>query len=162
MKGFILGVSLLLTALTASAQQQWRAGVMSENEGVYAGVTSESGVILGRYCTFKDDTCVWLIANDMGCTPANEYPALASAKSSAHVNLVCVGLRADQTQHRYLIKPYDTIDALVNEGGVLGVAMVTESGNFRVFRFNLRGAKAILEQADAIYRNRSRTKDQTL
>lgn len=162
MKKLICSALLAIAATGAYAQQGWQAGVMNDNEGVYAGVTNDSGVVLGRYCTFKDDSCVWLIANDMSCRPANDYPALATAKSSAHVSLVCGGMNPARTQHRYFIKPYDTIDALVNDGGILGIAMVAESGNFRVFRFDLRGAKAILEQADSIYRTRSRTKDQTL
>jgi hypothetical protein len=162
MKKLICSVFLVAAATGTHAQQTWQAGVMTDNEGVYAGVTNDSGAILGRYCTFKDDSCVWMLVNDMGCKPANQYPALATAKTSAHVSLVCAGLNPARTQHRYFLKPYDTVDGLVGEGGVLGVAMVAESGNFRVFRFDLRGAKAILEQADAIYRNRLRTKDQTL
>lgn len=162
MKGVFLAGLLLLTTFAANAQQQWHAGVMSENEGVYAGVTNDNGVIFGRYCYFKDNSCVWLLANNLTCKPGEDYPALATARTSAHVTLACGGKSEDNQYTRYFLKPFDTVEALVLEGGTLGVAVVADSGNFRVFRFDLRGAKAILDQADAIYRARSRTKDQVL
>lgn len=162
MKRATATVALLAAVGSAHAQSSWEAGPMSNNEGVFAAVANDSGVIFGRYCYYKDQTCVWIMANEMGCKLGDEYPALATAETSTHLTLVCGGKSPTQSHNRYYLKPYDTVEGLVNQGGTLGVAMVAESGNFKVYRFDLRGAKAMLDQADVIYRNRSRTKDQTL
>lgn len=162
MHKLIATLALLLVTLQANAQGRWETGPMAEGEGVYSATINDNGVVFGRYCYFKDDTCVWMLANDLGCTPGATYPALATSRDSAHVQLVCGGKSPTPALSRYFLKPYDTVEALVDAGGVLGVAVVADNGNFRVYRFDLAGAKRVLEQADAIYARRAKTKDQSL
>lgn len=159
-------VFLLLAALSftklAHAQAEWSTGLLANNIGVYAGTINASGVAFGRYCYFKDDTCYWMLGNDLSCDAGSIYPALASSKDAANIELVCGGKGSAGTRYNYFLKPYDTIENLVGASGVLGVAAVAEGGNFRVFRFDLKGAKRALQEADALYQQKVKTKDQTL
>jgi hypothetical protein len=160
-------VLLLLAALSiakfANAQTTWSSGLLAKNEGVYAGTVNDSGAVFGRYCYFADDSCYWVLSNSLSCEETSTYPALAAAKDAANIELVCAGKPRNSNLHKYFLKPYDTIEALVGDsGGVLGVATVAEGGNFRVFRFDLSGAKRAMQDADILYRQKVKTKDQTL
>lgn len=159
-------VFLLLAALSftklAHAQADWSSGLIANNKGVYAATINSSGVAFGRYCYFKDDSCYWMLANDLSCDAASTYPALASSKDAVNIELVCAGKGSTSKLFNYFLKPYDTIEKLVDSSGVLGVASVVEGGSFRVYRFDLSGAKRVLQEADALYQQKVKTKDQTL
>jgi hypothetical protein len=157
---FFAASVLLLFVGQVNAQPRWDTGVIPGNEGVWAAATSSSGVAFGRYCYYRDNSCVWMLGNKLTCVPGDSYPALASASKSAHVQLVCAG--KNEAFNRYFLTPYDTVEGLVLGGGILGIAAVSESGEFQVFRFDLRDATRALNEADAMYQSGTRTKDQKL
>lgn len=162
MKQFLIAATLCLLAGLSHAQT-WASGLMSEKEGVYVGTVSESGSILARYCYFKDSTCVWVVTTDLTCRTGEDYPALATSTSASHLTLFCAELKPNTKSNRYYIRPHDTIQGLIEAGGdVFGLAMVNEAGGFKVFRFSLQGVKAAIQQADALFRQASRTRDQVL
>lgn len=146
------------------AQNVWTHGIMTGNDGVYAGTVNDSGASFGQYCYFSDETCYWIMANQLECVAGETYAALVSSPASSnHIDLVCAG------QHegvwRYFVKPYDTLDQIVQKSDFLGVATGTAAGMFRVNRFSLAGSGAALKRADDLYRKTPKkpsTRDRTL
>lgn len=161
MKQFLIAAALCLMAALSHAQT-WSSGLMTDKTGVYVGTVSESGAILARYCYFKDSSCVWMITTDLNCEAGADYPALATSKAASHLTLLCANREPKPAVNRYLVRPYDSMQSLIDAGEVFGLAMVTEAGGFKVFRFNLNGAKIAIQEAEALFRQASRTKDQVL
>ncbi|MCW5668161.1 MAG: hypothetical protein KIT86_00780 [Hydrogenophaga sp.] len=157
---FILATIALAGAGIANAQ--WVAGDIDGKEGVYAVTQNDDGEIFGRYCYFEDKTCVWLVTNPLRCEPGASYPALATSKDSAHVEVVCWGKSPTSNVYRYFVKPYDIVEGLVNDGGILGIAVVAKNGNFRVSRFDLNGSQRAIRESSTKFESRSKTRGQVL
>lgn len=159
MKNFFI-VACMLVAWNAHAQ--WEAGEIDGREGIYAVTANDDGALFGRYCYFKDQNCVWLMTSTLRCTPGASYPALASSTDATNIQVVCGGPTTHNRGHRYFLTPYDAIEGLVEAGGILGIALVAQSGTFRVSRFDLTGAKRAMEQANTAFERRPKTREQKL
>lgn len=145
-----------------SAHAQWEAGEIDGKEGIYAVTANEDGALFGRYCYFKDQSCVWLMTSTLRCTPGASYPALASSQDATNIQVVCGGPAAQGLGYRYFLTPYDSVEGLVEAGGILGIALVAQSGTFRVSRFDLNGSKKAMQQANTAFERRPKTREQRL
>lgn len=159
MRRFLILIGVFLAW---NAHAQWEAGPMEGQEGVYAATVNDDGALFGRYCYFSDQKCLWLITSTLGCEPGSSYPALASSIGATQLEVVCGGPALNGRGHRYYLTPYDTVQRLVEAGGILGIALVEQGGTFRVSRFNLNGSKRMLEQANTAFDRRPRTREQRL
>lgn len=125
---------------------EWYVGVMDDSEGMYAATVNESGGILGQYCFFASENCVWLIANDIACEPDGSYVILMNAESSAGDHkLKCFPNDARKEQPRYVFADFDAIDAPLRKSSFVGFAFPLESGKFQVSRFALYGMTKALD-----------------
>lgn len=159
----------LLIAATSSAcfnahAQKWNNGITNDKSAAYVATVNESDTILGKYCYFDTNTCMWVLMSSVSCKDKDSYPALLSAdKEAQSIELVCLGAFSS-TRYRYGIKPYDSVNPAIVSSKKIGIASALSSGEFRVNRFDISG---ITESHDAMiefFSKRRNTKpaDQTL
>lgn len=101
------------------------------------------------------------------CERDARYPILVNVPSQAvSTQLVCLGPQVvdGKTSYRYGFSDFNLIDALVREGGILGIAFSQKSGRFQVMRFDNNGAAARLDEMirKSLERDRTSTKGQVL
>jgi hypothetical protein len=157
---------LTLASLSASAQEgqfgSWAVGSIVGNEGLYAATMNDSNALLGQYCYFEGENCVWLLANDLGCENGSKYPVLINTDAGAtSMELECMKLGG---KPRYAFTDFQSIDKSISETSNLGIAFPLQSGRFQVNRFSMNGAiKAITFMRNAgelaISKKKNSTKD---
>ncbi|WP_382321315.1 hypothetical protein ACFJGX_11160 [Hydrogenophaga sp. UC242_50] len=155
----------LLQSNAATAQNGWSHGITNGRDAVYAATINDSGAVLGQYCFFEDESCYWILANNIGCEEGEIYPALTSSEiTSSSIEMVCGG-KLSEGKTRYFLKPFDTIEKISQGSKYIGIAIAMDDGQFRVNRFDLRGATAAMKRATELFHKtprRSSTKDRTL
>jgi hypothetical protein len=164
-------VATLLVASSAEAAPPpvktfgaWTVGITSDQEGLFAATTNDSGGLIGMYCFKESRQCFWILTNDIRCKDDSKYPVLVNSDSGAlSTEIVCSNLGK---QPRYLFGHYEQIEEAVLNSEWIGIAFPLASGKFAVSRFQLKGAKeavAFVEKAmKAVLEPASGTRDQTL
>jgi hypothetical protein len=129
----------------------------------YAATVNDSGALFGQYCFPGNDRCMWLLGMSARCERGDEYPVLANSDAGATpIGIHCEG-RLDDGLYRYIFTDFDSVDALVRKGSIIGFAVPLFQDQFKVVRFKLNGAiPAITAMRSAIERRtfRTNTRDQ--
>lgn len=136
-------VAVAFACGTAQAQQMVGDWIVSSMEGGhFAASKNDSGGFFGKYCYTSTDTCYWLMSSTLNCKEGAQIPVLVNASSgAATVKVGCVPVGGTP---RYVFLDHDLMDQLTTEGQQIGFALPTESGQFRVTRFNINRTPAAL------------------
>lgn len=153
----LLGLLLFASAsISAIAQTPgvWE-GTRVDDDTLATGVFNDSGGLLAKTCSIKDQTCSWTLVIDTPCDEKSTSSVLMSARLGATaIQTTCIGKGKDGKTFQYMLHNPDDLDRLFSSGGVLGIAFALEGGQFKVVRFNVDGAanaiKALTQGATAI------------
>jgi len=132
---------VLSLAVQAGAQEvgNWRIDTKSP-EYVYAASVNDSGGLLGEYCFIRDNNCAWLLGMSTACDQGASYPVLANADSGAiQLQVYCDG-QLDNGLFRYVFTEFALIDDTVKKSSRIGFAIPLQSDQFKVIRFQTKGA----------------------
>ncbi|MGE5452456.1 MAG: hypothetical protein ACM3VZ_11520 [Acidobacteriota bacterium] len=147
MRSLSLASLVLYTGLACAESTQ--AGVWygtSTDEIIATHVQNDDGSMLSFLCTKSDKSCLWTISVGLTCDEKYEQPALAATRmGSAHITMVCNGKLKESNLYMLYAKEYEMMNSLVSRGGVMGIALAKDDGQFIAFRFNVDGAKAAIE-----------------
>ncbi|CAG9297928.1 hypothetical protein [Celerinatantimonas diazotrophica] len=130
----------------------------------YAATKNKSGHVFGEYCYFKNKSCLFLIGIDITCHKGHQYPVLVNSEQGAlNLTLSC-GNKVDH-QNVLIFNNFDKIDQIVRTSSKLGVVVPMESGQFKVSRFSLLGAKYCIDTMRAkaakhLSKNKNKDKNQ--
>lgn len=157
---------LSLAAGSAHAANEWTVQTREDKSGVFASNINQSMEMLAETCDDGGD-CFWMISMETACDKGNIYPVLvAGATASTPMEIVCVDTfkLLQKTMYRYAFRNFSSIDTVVRQRGMLGVAFALQSGQFSVMRFNNAEAPEKLDELlrQALARGKSSTKSQTL
>jgi hypothetical protein len=155
-------LGLLLVALSVgfeSAQAQsfgdWFAETQSRT-ALYAASINDSGNVFGQFCFLGEGSCVWLVALKTGCQKGDKYPVLANSDAGAvHLEVYCDG-QLESGLYRYAFTTFDPVENLVKQSARIGFALPLQEDEFRVVRFNLRGALAAISAMRAAAESRTK------
>lgn len=133
----------------------------SGSEFAYAATSTDGGRILGQYCYYDQETCVYVVTLGITCDQGSEYPALVNSNVGAiEVRLIC-GHQAAADENAFFIKPFSEIDNAVRQASNIGFAIAMESGRFKVTRFSLSGSTYAIESMRESAMNKSRSKPES-
>lgn len=140
-------VGLIAMVLASAAHAQTFGDWFVDTKGptaLYAASVNDSGHVFGQFCFPGADSCVWLIGLQTGCEKGAQYPVLANSDAGAvHLKMFCDG-QLDSGKYRYVFTDFDEVDDLVRQATRIGFALPLQEDQFRVVRFNVRGAAAAL------------------
>lgn len=129
------------SSLAASKVGVWTGFNQDDTVGAY--VSADDGSALTFSCIGgKTNACYWTIYARITCDDGHTSPALMSSRAgAASATLTCLGKVKNSDLYMMHIKEYDDMNTIIAEGGVLGIAIAKESGDFQAMRFNVDGAK---------------------
>ena len=172
-KVWLIATMLFLVSARINAQthSDWLNGVQDNNQGLFAVTQNDSGNVLGEYCFWESETCIWLIVVDIKCDKDHTYPALGNTDSgAAPLTLVCdTKLKSGGT--RMIFTEWERLESLFSKSEHLGIAYPLENDKFKVYRFSLKGLSDATAQIDKDFsygvsqknkRKKSGTQTQTL
>lgn len=111
----------------------------------FAGVSNDSDSVLAKMCLNKDNSCYWVLYLKDKCEVGVATPVLMNARSgSISVELTCIG-PADGGYHVLGTTDIQKVEQAVTSGGVAGIALPLDAGEFSVVRFNVDGAASSLK-----------------
>ncbi len=153
MKAFVLAI-VAAVSFTAAAQknsQDWFAQLQGD-EYYWAATFNDSGGILGQWCYFESQGCMYLVATNTACESDAKYPILANSDAGAVVlEIVCRGsFDSNGTKkYRYVFTDFDSIDGIVRKAIRVGFAMPLKDGYFNVVRFTLASSNGEIDRMRA-------------
>jgi hypothetical protein len=130
---------------------------LSNPDYAWAATANNKGRILGQYCYYDEESCMYLVSFGTTCDEGAEYTALANTNNGAYsLNLICG--HEYKKQNVFYVTPFKEIDSIVKDASIIGFALPLESGSFKVVRFSLRGStyaiKMMRDGADAVLNNK--------
>lgn len=158
-----LAIVLLVSAVTVSSFSQdsdprltygnWSVFLSDDKKDLIAATEQDGDKFLAYRCFTEQGKCVHVLVIATGCTEGQEYPVLVNA-SSGSLAIECLCSENDGT-YELLPTDFDKIHgALTSSTGPIGFAVPLASGQFKVVRFSLTGAKAAMEAAEAAARRK--------
>jgi hypothetical protein len=136
---FFIGLSSAAIGQT-SQFGSWNTGRIGGNEGLFAATVNDSGHILGQYCYFQSDSCIYLLAFQTACKPESKYPVLVNSDvGSSQVFVYCSG-QLSSGKYRYVFTDFEEIDKVIKGANKVGFAVPLEGDKFLVVRFTLNGS----------------------
>src|SRR5437667_8824905 len=141
---FLVAVMGGVELVSAQAFGEWAVDIKDPN--VFFAVTlNDSDHLIGQYCYTSEHSCVWLLAMSTRCKKGDTYPVLANSDAgAASLQLLCDG-QLENGHYRYVFTGFDDVDKLVRDSKTrIGFAFPMEGDEFRVVRFDLRGAEKAL------------------
>jgi hypothetical protein len=147
---------------SASADEKfsdWLVGSMSNGTGLYAATINDSGLLLGEYCYFSSNNCVWVLGSDTVCEQDHRYPALANTdQGAASLEISCTGQfqQSGKTTFAYFFSDWKLLESLMKTSTRLGIAVPMKSDQFTVWRFSLDGMTAAIRKMEADFLASSR------
>lgn len=131
----------------------WSVAFTHDKSSIYASTFNDSGAVLGEWCSFSTKSCTWMMGTDTGCKTEHVYPVLANSdQGAAHLDLICRGPIAGTgygNTYAYAFSTVADLQAAMKKGLIVGIAAPMKQDQFRVYRFNLDGAMAASQQAEA-------------
>jgi hypothetical protein len=107
--------------------------------------TSSGTAVAGVICVVSAGKCSAYLGTDTACNEGVQTPMLINSAVGASVaTATCTTLG---TQKYNLFSEFGAVKDAFESGGVVGFAMPLRSGEFRVIRFNTRGATAAIRDA---------------
>lgn len=146
------GIGLLLAAAIFSqssfaleAPGVWGGWTSSDGKYLYAGVENESHSRLVKSCDKASGKCWWFYGVQLACDESHKQIVLASGRlGSAAFKLTCAGKIEASTPgvqlYALAVDEDPDFERMVLAGGVVGLVIATEAGEFNVSRFNCDGA----------------------
>lgn len=168
MKSHFIVLLGLLGPLTCRAEPVSVGNWSVDTNGKYvsAYTVNESESVFGMLC--DSESCVFYTNLRTTCEKGTQYQSLISGSAGGATAMVlhCRPITENgQTRYILLIGGFDDMEQIVMGGGVLGIAVVLQSGEFNVSRFDLKDARRATElaasQATKV-KSKARTGDQRL
>ena len=140
----VLMMSLTLSCNSfgeVGASQDWFWSTDAEDDGFHFAMTrNDSEHLLGQFCYFESESCLYLLDIDITCDNEQEYPGLINSDiGSFTVTLTCY------SGNRFIISEFDDIDRAVLESTKIGLVVPLDDDNFKVSRFSLMGSNETIE-----------------
>lgn len=161
---FTLLATCLLVSKTHAASsviEKWTVDSSGSFPETYTA--SDSGATFGVLCSRATAQCLYYLASTTTtCEEGAVIPLLVNVESGASQMTGTCRVVGDESNRRFalVLSPFETANTIVSSGANLGIAMPLVEGQFRVYRFSLRGS------SEAIRRIRSAASkangDQTL
>jgi hypothetical protein len=155
-------LAALATSLAANAEtyasKEWAWSTETGRDGYYYAATlNKAGHLLGQYCYFETENCMYLVALGTTCDEGQEYPALVNSDSGAvHVKLVCA--HKYEGQNVLAIDAFEEIDRVVRNATKLGIVLPLQNDEFKVSRFGLAGSTYAIDLMRAAAERRLKVK----
>lgn len=156
-KSLIVAAALCLLPLTASAQTrtfgQWTVIRSDDKEDLIAATAVDDDKYLAYRCFAASGKCAHIVNLAAECEDGKEYPVLInSSHAAAAITCTC-----SENEDRYeLIPDFDDFHPLLaNSTGYIGFALPLASGQFKVVRFSLNGAKDAMRAAQRVTNRRN-------
>jgi hypothetical protein len=107
--------------------------------------TSSGTAVAGVVCVVSAGKCSAYLGTDTPCAEGVETPmVINSALGASAVTATCTALG---NQKYNIFAEFGSVKDAFESGGIVGFAMPLRSGEFRVVRFNTRGATAAIRDA---------------
>lgn len=146
MKRFLLALFTFASINSIAGQSPGVWYGSSSDSTISTYVSNEDGSTLSFVCHKSDRSCVWGLSVMNPCSENKEQPVLGTSVAGAsHLTLICLGRGESSSFYSYFLKEYEQMFSLTVSGGVLGIAVPLEGGEFTAHRFNVDGAKAAIE-----------------
>lgn len=141
---------LAMVCLEASAQQtKWVFESLEKHQAMAASTLNDSGSGFGQLCYTESQKCLYILSLPTACVEGSSYPVLVNADSgSAAYDVICLGV-ADKGSWWFYFTDFDRIDKSVRASSKIGFAFPLEGDQFRVARFPLAGANAVIDRMRA-------------
>jgi hypothetical protein len=122
---------------TAPAERYGDWSATHSGDGLYfATTTNATGAVFGVMCS--DGSCISFVNPTIACEEKAKYPALINSPGgSFFTTLSC---RHVGERNLLVLEDDSNLVESMEIGGVLGIAVPMQSGEFRVSRFSLTGA----------------------
>ena len=146
MKAIIATVLMIFGTTAAQAQQKifeaWAVG--TSTAGPYSSTVNDSGDLFGKWCSYADKNCKWLLGIQIQCNPNNKIPILANTNdtpAAAPLFLACIGPLPGSTNGYYRLEftNWQVLENLLKGASQIGFAVPMSGGSFKVVRFSLVG-----------------------
>lgn len=124
----------------------WSLGSTADGQ-LYAGTLNDSGGMLIKGCDPANAVCYWYLVTQTGCDEGVSAAALVNSnQGTASLTLQCSGRVQVQGQpmYRAQISNPDLMDSIVNGSPIVGIAVGLVDGQFKVYRFSLKGASTAI------------------
>lgn len=124
----------------------WSLGSTADGQ-LYAGTLNDSGGMLIKGCDPANAVCYWYLVTQTGCDEGVSAAALVNSnQGTASLTLQCNGPIQVQGRpmYRAQISNPDLMDSIANGSPIVGIAVGLVDGQFRVYRFSLKGASTAI------------------
>lgn len=141
--------SLLLSVPLASAQTKtfgaWTVVPSNDKEDLIAATAVDDDKYLAYRCFSASGKCAHIVNLAAECEDGKEYPVLInSSHAAAAITCTC----SENDGQYELIPDFDDFhELLTKSSGYIGFALPMVSGQFKVVRFSLSGAKDAMRTA---------------
>jgi hypothetical protein len=132
----------------------WFVALSSDKKDFVAYTFQDDDKILGYRCFTSQASCAHIIVTANTRTSGNNYPILINSSSGSYM----VSCASSNNHGRFELLPTDFDGfhkTLVDSKGYVGFAIPLESGQFKVIRFSLDGAKEAMSATEAAVRRDS-------
>lgn len=148
---------LMLLPVIASAQGRkfgaWTVMVSDDKSDLIAATSVDDDKYLAYRCFSSNGKCAHVVNLAAECEDGKEYPVLING---SHAALAITCTCSDNDGSYELVPDYDEFHTLLTRSsGYIGFALPMVSGQFKVVRFNLNGAKDAMRAAERVRTNRS-------
>lgn len=158
----LLSVSCLLVCTSLAAQSgrrltygDWTVVLSDDETDLIAVTEQDDDKMLAYRCFTSQKQCAHVIVPATSCEEGQTYPVLVNA-SSASLALDCVCSENENGMYEFVPTDWDGFhNILTNSRGYVGFAIPLASGQFKVVRFSLDGAKRAMAAAEAAVRKDS-------
>ena len=155
-----LFIALLTVSICAFSKEVFRSKdwtVVYESSYQEAYTSNKSRSSIGVFCVVSSSNCFYYLETKLRCKKKEEIPALISADIGAYSDtLICTPIRTKRgVKYVYVFSNYNVIMKALIKGIRIGVVIPTETGQFKVSRFSLRGSRNAIQAARTI-KNRVR------
>ena len=143
----MFGIILIAWGASARAEStafgDWFWDFSDNDDFVFAATMNSDGRILGQYCYYNEEYCIYVVSFGTLCTEGDKYPVLLNTETfSKSVEMVCGHIYKDANV--FYFTDFDEIDSAVRSSPSIGYALAMKEGRFKVVRFSLSGSgKAI-------------------
>lgn len=123
----------------------WTVMISDDKNDLIAGTFADDHKFIAYRCFGKAGRCAYSVVLEIECVDGESYPLLVNS-SYAAVAVSCTCFKNGET-HELIPEFDDFYRILQNSTGVIGFALPMASGQFKVVRFDLTGAKEAMKLA---------------
>ena len=132
----------------------WTVMLSEERTDLIAATSQDDDKFLAYRCFTSEGKCAHVIVTATRCEEGGNYPVLINA-SSGSLTVDCLCSENENGTYELVPKNFDNFhNTLTESSGYIGFAIPLESGQFKVIRFSLNGAKRAMTAAEAAIRKK--------